>query len=245
MVQIIDGVLIAAKLETELKERTQRIIQSGVTPCLGIIVFDDDRSGQVYSRLKAEAAARLGIKIVRSNKDSVLDEWNRDDSIHGIMIQRPGYRGPEFEKYWQELVLKIAPKKDVDGLCPNSAFVPATVKAVELILKTVAAQGKTLIIGRGMIGQALGKKLGAKNISSHDENLTAEILKADVLICASGRAKSIKAVKPGAIVLDIGWPKGDVDLEAVKDSASAVTPVPGGVGPVTVVSLLDNLLQAV
>jgi methylenetetrahydrofolate dehydrogenase (NADP+)/methenyltetrahydrofolate cyclohydrolase len=245
MVQIVDGVKIAAKIEAELKERALRIIHSGVTPCLGIIVFDDDKAGQVYSRLKAEAAGRLGIKIVRSNKDSVLDQWNRDDSIHGIMIQRPGYRGPEFEKYWQELVVKIAPKKDVDGLRQDSVFVPATVRAVELILKTVAAQGNTLIIGRGMIGRALGKRLGAKNISSHDDNLTAEILKADILICASGRPRSIKSVKPGATVIDIGWPKGDVDLEAVKDSASAVTPVPGGVGPVTVVSLLDNLLQAV
>ncbi|PIP88158.1 hypothetical protein COW80_01755, partial [Candidatus Beckwithbacteria bacterium CG22_combo_CG10-13_8_21_14_all_01_47_9] len=88
----------------------------------------------VYSRLKSEAAARVGINIVKSNSDSVLDEWNRDKSIHGILIQRPGWRGEAFEKYWQELVGKIAPDKDVDGLRADSKFVPATVKAVEKIL---------------------------------------------------------------------------------------------------------------
>lgn len=236
---IIDGNKIAQDLEAKLKIKR-------VVPCLGIIVFDDDRAGQVYSRLKAEAAARVGIKIIRSRSDAVLDTWNRDENIHGIIIQRPGYRGKEFEHKWEQLVLKIAPEKDVDGLRPDSRFVPATVRAVErLIPPRSGKSGKILIVGKGMVGKALGKRLNAKNISSKDPDLLKLSLEADILISACGRRGLIKAVKPGATVIDCGWPKGDVDFSAVKDIAGAITPVPGGVGPVTVVCLLENLLQAV
>ena len=163
------------------------------------------------------------------------------------MIQRPGYRGQEFEKYWGQLVNKINPAKDVDGLRPDSKFIPATVRAVEKILTSVniPPRGGMLIVGRGMIGRALTKRLNAKNISSHDENLTKLCLAADILITASGRQGLIKTVKPGAVVIDLGWPKGDVDFEAVKNIAGTITPVPGGVGPVTVVCLLENLRHGV
>ena len=239
--KIIDGARIAQELEAKLKIKDP-------VPCLGIIVFDDDRAGQVYSRLKSKAAAREGIKIVKSNSDSILDEWNRDKSIHGILIQRPGYCGEEFEKYWQDLIGKIAPEKDVDGLRQDSKFTPATVKAVEKILckfKLDRAGKHIVVVGRGMVGKALAKKFNAKNISSHDENLIIACLEADILISACGRTGLIKAVKPGAIVIDCGWPKGDVDFAAVKNIAGAITPVPGGVGPVTVVCLLENLVEAV
>lgn len=243
MARIIDGTKLAQELEVKLKI-------TGIVPCLGIIVFDNDRAGQVYSRLKTEAAARVGIKVITSSDPAVLAVWNNDSSIHGILIQHPGYRGPEFEKYWQKLVNKINPAKDVDGLRAGSRFVPATVKAVELILEnTKLARGRAglsyIVVGRGMVGKALAKRLNAKNISSLDDNLITACLKADILISASGRQGLIKAVKPGAIVIDLGWPKGDVDFAAVKNIAGAITPVPGGVGPVTVVSLLENLLQAV
>lgn len=233
---IIDGNKIAQDLEAKLKIKR-------VVPCLGIIVFDDDRAGQVYSRLKAAAAARVGIKIIRSHSDAVLDTWNRDKNIHGIIIQRPGYRGKEFEKYWEQLVLKIAPEKDVDGLRPDSKFVPATVRAVERLIPL--RSGKILIVGQGMVGKALAKRLKAKNISSKDQDLLKLSLEADILISACGRQGIIKSVKPGATVIDCGWPKGDIDFESVKNTAGAITPVPGGVGPVTVVCLLENLLQAV
>ncbi len=245
MAQIFDGNKFAQELETKLKLEVETLVKSGTAPCLGIIAFDDDAAGQVYSRLKAEAAQRVGIKIVKSNSDSVLDNWNTDKTIHGIMIQHPGYRGSELEQYWEQLVLKIAPEKDVDGLRPDSKFVPATVKAIEKILTSVGAKGEILIVGRGMIGRALAKRLAAKNISSHDPDLDNLCLEADILISACGREKIIKTVKPGAVVIDAGWPKADVDLKIVEATAKMITPVPGGVGPVTVVSLLDNLLQAV
>lgn len=238
MAEIIDGVKIAREIEARLKIPTP-------APCLAVLVFKDDAAGQLYARLKAEAARRLGIKFIQSEDETIIGKWNQDDSIHGILIQRPAYRGEKFEAHWQELVNKIAPQKDVDGLRPDSPFVPATVRAVELILKSIAAAGKMLIIGRGIIGRALAKRLNAKSISSKDKNLEVESRKADILITACGRGNLIKIVKPGAVVIDVGWPKGDVDFDSVKAVVRAITPVPGGVGPVTVVCLLENLLLAV
>ena len=238
MFRIIDGTKLAQELEAQLKIK-------GVVPCLGIIVFKNDRAGLVYTRLKSEAAARVGIKVIISHTTGVLAIWNQDPKIHGIMIQRPGYRGEAFEQYWNQLVAKIAPHKDVDGLRPDSRFTPATVKAVQMILVQVKAKGETLVVGRGMIGRQLAQRLAARNISSQDKNLNRVTSQADILISASGRPGIIKAVKAGAVVIDVGWPKGDVDLAAVTNKAAWVTPVPGGVGPVTVVCLLANLLEAV
>ncbi|MBU2051694.1 bifunctional 5,10-methylenetetrahydrofolate dehydrogenase/5,10-methenyltetrahydrofolate cyclohydrolase [Patescibacteria group bacterium] len=240
MAKIFDGRKLAQKIEAGLKI-------PGITPCLAVVVFKDDPAGQLYARLKAEAAQRLGIKFIQSEDETIIGKWNRDDSIHGILIQRPAYRGEKFEAHWQELVNKIAPQKDVDGLKPDSAFTPATVKAVEIILAgiNIPPRGGILVIGRGMIGKALAKRLNAKSISSKDKNLEVESRKADILITACGRGNLIKTVKPGAIVIDVGWPKGDVDFDRVKPIAGVITPVPGGVGPVTVACLLENLIEAV
>ena len=236
---IIDGVKIAREIEARLKF-------PGTTPCLAVLVFKDDAAGQLYARLKAEAAQRLGIKFIQSKDETMIGKWNQDDSIHGILIQRPGYRGQEFEKYWDKLVLKIAPEKDVDGLRPDSKFIPATVKAVEKILATLPPRGgNVLVVGRGMIGKQLAARFQVSAISSKAKNLEEKCHQADILITACGRENLIKTVKPGAVVIDIGWPKGDVDFDSIKAVAGAITPVPGGVGPVTVVCLLENLLRAV
>jgi methylenetetrahydrofolate dehydrogenase (NADP+)/methenyltetrahydrofolate cyclohydrolase len=244
--KLINGREIARRREERLKRQVAGLIRQGILPQLGIIVLADDAAGQVYTRLKAAAAARLGIKVAVSNTAAVLDQWNQDKAIHGILIQRPGWRGEEFESYWNNLVAGIHPAKDVDGLRPDSKFTPATVRAVEIILKTVNARRQSfLIVGRGLVGRSVAKRLKAANISSRDPKLAAKVLRADVLITACGRPGLIQAVKPQAVVIDCGWPKGDVDLAAVKDTVGAITPVPGGVGPITVVCLLENLLEAV
>jgi len=126
--------------------------------------------------------------------------------------------------------------------------VPATVKAVEKILykfKLDRAGKHIVVVGRGMIGRQLAARFEVQELSSKDKNLQEKVKEADVLITACGRQGLIKAVKPGAIVIDLGWPKGDVDFAAVKNIAGWITPVPGGVGPVTVICLLENLVEAV
>jgi len=247
---IIDGVKLAAAKEADLRQKAPPGLK------LAILAFKADRAGQVYSRLKAEAGARAGIEVARFNFDwqeikqmkAKLKELNRDNSYAGIMIQRPGYRGKEFEKYWRQLVSEIAPEKDVDGLRDDSLFVPATVKAVELLLDKFVNDRQPnyiLVVGRGTIGRGLAKRLKVKNISSQDPDLVKLSLEADILISCSGKMGLIKVVKPGAVVIDVGWPKGDVDFSAVKKVAGAITPVPGGVGPITVICLLENLIEAV
>ncbi|MEK7513781.1 MAG: bifunctional 5,10-methylenetetrahydrofolate dehydrogenase/5,10-methenyltetrahydrofolate cyclohydrolase, partial [Patescibacteria group bacterium] len=216
---------------------------------LAILVFKDDQAGQVYSRLKQEAGKRLGIEVITSSDTGKLTEWNQDELIQGVMIQRPGYRGKEFEKQWAQLVETIVPSKDVDGLRENSPFIQATVRAVEVILKTVPFRNgteKIVVVGRGMVGRKLAVRLKGLELSSRDKDLKNKTREADILISCTGREKLITAemVKPGATVIDVGWPKGDVDFAVVKNVAGAITPVPGGVGPVTVVCLLENLANS-
>jgi methylenetetrahydrofolate dehydrogenase (NADP+)/methenyltetrahydrofolate cyclohydrolase len=238
---IVDGKKIAGQIAARLQP------QPGTT--LGILVFPDDRAGQTYSRIKQAAAEKLGIKVLISEDFQVLDNWAKDPAITGILIQYPGWRGENFYQQWQTLVAKIPAAKDVDGLREDSPFTPATVKAVERILQYMKLKhgrikNSYIIVGRGMVGKALAKKLTAENISSADPLLTQKILQADVVISACGKPKIIKSVKPGAIVIDCGWPAAEADFTAIKDVATALTPVPGGVGPITVACLLENLVQA-
>lgn len=257
MAEIIDGAKIAREIEAKL-------IIPAPAPCLAVIVFKDDRAGELYSRLKSEAAQRLGINFLklefnfeeRERLTQSLKRVSADLKIHGVMIQRPGFgwgqkhglKREEFETWWDQLVELIAPAKDVDGLRPDSRFVPATVKAVELILRRLQASGKTVVVGsKGLVGRKLAERLRATGVDIESDSLAGITREADVLISATGQPKLIKAdmVKPGAVVIDVGWPKGDADFDAVKEVAGAITPVPGGVGPVTVVCLLENLLLAV
>lgn len=237
---IFDGVKLAQKLEAKLKQQ----VKPGLK--LAILVFDDDRAGQVYSRLKQAAGKRLGIEVIKGSDPVLLAKWNQDASIQGIMIQRPGFKGKEKEKQWAQLVNTIGPGKDVDGLRQDSPFTQATVRAVETVLTSVhiPIRNGMLIIGRGMIGKALKRKFKAKNISSQDKNLARLCAEAEILISCSGRQGLIKTVKSGAVVIDVGWPKGDVDFDKVKDKAKLITPVPGGVGPLSVVCLFQNLVKA-
>lgn len=252
MAIIIDGKKLAAAKELELKRQVDKLKQKGVMPQLAVLVLANDRAGEAYAGLKEAAAARLGIKFKKIVSPQEFEDLNWDRAVHGIMIQRPGYKGEKFEKEWAQLVNTIVPSKDVDGLRDDSPFTQATVRAVENIplrngmtLRNGMKGKKVLIVGRGMVGRKLSQRLKAKNISSRDKNLTKEICRADILISCSGREGLIKTVKPGAVVIDVGWPKGDVDFQAVEKIAGAITPVPGGIGPITVVCLLENLIEAV
>ena len=245
---IIDG--------NKLAEEREKLLKPSQRLKLKILVMEDDEAGLVYSRLKKEAGERLGIEVETAHEDK-LEEWSADPTVKGIMIQRPGLswgrkRGmgeEKFEVWWQGLVNKIEKNKDVDGLRDDSPFIQATVKAVEEILKSITydiSQGKTVIVGKGMVGKKLKQRLGGENISSRDKDLGTVTQTADLLISCCGREKIIRAemIKTGVVVVDIGWPKGDVDLEAVRDKVRAITPVPGGVGPVSVICLLENLVKA-
>ena len=264
MARVFDGEALAKKKEGELKTKIERLKKQGKGAKLAVIVFSDDAAGKLYSALKQAASERVGIEFEEFNFSDIdlepviklIGRLNRDPKVTGIMIQRPGVswgksRGMDrvgFEAWWVQLVKTIVPGKDVDGLRQGSRFVPATVKAVEAILNSLPSRdGKVVVVGSlGLVGRALVKKLGATGVDIETKDLGAITLEADVLISAAGQPNliTVEMVKDGAVVIDVGWPKGDVDFEAVKRQAAVITPVPGGVGPGTVVGLLENLVEA-
>lgn len=273
MVKIIDGVKLAQAREVRLAELVK---QQEVKFKLVSLVMKDDEGGRLYSRLKKEAAERVGIKFKEQLFDAgkvdemvrLIKQLNQDKTVQGIMIQRPGViwsqqqgmKRSEFEAWWQRLVGVIGSGKDVDGLTADSKFTPAVVKAVQVIIEELKVKsGKTVVVGsQGMIGRELIKyfqrfpqkpdgsrgKWQVEGLDLETKNLAVKTKQADILILATGQAGLIKAemVKPGATVIDVGWPKGDVRFDEVKEKAGVITPVPGGVGPLTVVSLLENLV---
>ncbi len=195
-----------------------------------------------------------------------LEELNADRRVHGVLLQAPLPPGVD----QAELAARIAPAKDVDGASPTSAvrlfrgrpgFVPATAAAVMEILRRAGVPlsgARAVVLGRSMVvGRPAALLLLAADATvtvchSRTRDLEAVTRQADVLVVAVGRPRLVGAgfVKPGATVIDVGTTPtaggvaGDVDFDAVSPLAGAITPVPGGVGPVTTMSLLRQVLAA-
>ena len=200
---------------------------------------------------------------------AVIDRLNDDPTIHGILVQLPLPAGLSDAE--QEVLNRISPDKDVDGFHPvnvgrlstgQDALAPCTPAGCVRMLEyaDIPMDGKhAVIIGRSnIVGKPMAQLLLAKNATvtichSHTKNLTEITKQADILVAAIGKPKYVKAdmVKPGATVIDVGInriePKklvGDVDFEAVSEVAGAITPVPGGVGLLTVAMLMQNVVTA-
>lgn len=198
---------------------------------------------------------------------SLVASLNADPAVHGILVQLPLPDGIDEARVLQE----ILPSKDVDGLHPDNMgrlfkgesplFVPCTPLGVmELILSTgIDLTGKkAVVLGRSnLVGKPVAILLLEKHATvtwchTRTKNLPGETLQADVLISAAGKPGLIKGkmIKPGAIVIDVGTTRtekgitGDVDFESAKDVAGFITPVPGGVGPMTIAMLLKNVLSS-
>lgn len=206
--------------------------------------------------------------ISQEQVESVIKQLNEDINIDGIMVQLP------LPNHIQEskILELISPDKDVDGLTStnlgklfkndSSAIAPATAKGVIELLKEyrVQIEGKrAVVIGRGDIsGLPISAMLQNENATvtichSRTQNLKEICSKADILVSSIGRAEYINSeyVKEGSIVVDIGTNRnaqgklvGDIDFNSVKDIAEYITPVPGGIGPMTIVCLFDNLIEA-
>jgi len=261
---IFDGrefaVLEIKRLRDEVIKITNKL---GRRPTLATIYNPTDMASRVYTEIKAKKAEELGIEFLKFqvsnpndqiNLKNQIETLNNDSSIDGLMIQTP-LVDRETDRALCEL---IDPKKDADGLNPKSGVVPATVKAVLKILSTSPlapllslgegnkkGEVKIVVVGqRGLVGSEILKRInGSIGLSADglDVNLLRE---ADVIISATGREGLIKQemIKDGAICIDVGYPKGDFD-PSVSLRTGFFTPVPGGVGPVTVVCLFENLLE--
>ncbi|MBI5358023.1 bifunctional 5,10-methylenetetrahydrofolate dehydrogenase/5,10-methenyltetrahydrofolate cyclohydrolase [Candidatus Amesbacteria bacterium] len=217
---IFDGKAFAEEILNNLPRKKAK---------LAVFLDPNNTSGARYVKIKTEVAKRLGVEIV-------MNRIGGDED--GIMVQLPH---PDSQK----LISQIPPEKDVDGLREDSPYLPAVVRAskeVLLSLQEDLLQKRMVIVGSsGFVGKNL-MKLYPNAIGMDKEDFDPEKIKTfDIVISATGSPNLIKDIKKGAICIDLGFPKGDFD-PGCNRKASFFTPVPGGVGPVTVACLFENLL---
>ena len=284
--KLISGIEIARQIREELKGETGRLKEKcKVTPGLVTILVGENPASMSYVTGKQKAAREIGFYSVQENRPetitedellALIDRYNRDPKIHGILVQLP-LPGHINET---KVLYAIDPKKDVDGFHPvnvgkmvigEADFLPCTPAGIQQLLirsgvKIDGAEavivGRSNLVGKPIANILLQKQPGANATVTICHTGTKEIAfhtrRADILIVAAGRPKAITAdmVKEGAVVIDVGVNRigttaegkallcGDVDFETVREKASLITPVPGGVGPMTITMLMANTLKA-
>jgi methylenetetrahydrofolate dehydrogenase (NADP+)/methenyltetrahydrofolate cyclohydrolase len=287
--KLIKGAEVAAEIREELKKEVQDLQAShNLTPGLVTILVGENPASVSYVTAKQKTAHELGFYSVQDNQPAeiteaellkLIDKYNKDPKIHGILIQLPLPKQIDANK----VLYAIDPNKDVDAFHPvnvgriligNYAFLPCTPAGCqELIVrgygdpkgKEVVVVGRSNIVGKPMVAIMIQKRAGANatvtcvHTGTPKDNMIAHCKRADILIVAAGVPKYVQGdwVKPGACVIDVGVNRigisektgkailaGDVDFDAVKEVASAITPVPGGVGPMTITMLMKNTVMA-
>ena len=272
---LIDGRMVAKKWKDYAAQRTQRLIEKGVTPHLAVILVGENAASQVYVRNKENACIHAGIRstIIRLPEVCTQEELenavlslNEDESVHGILVQLPLPKGLDEAR----VLALIDPDKDVDGFhAMNSgrlmngqpSFVPCTPLGVMKLLEAyqIPTRGKhAVIIGRSnIVGNPMAMLLLAADATvtichSKTANLAEITRQADILVAAVGKPNFVTGdmIKQGAAVIDVGINRvddglvGDVHAEQAEKVASYLTPVPGGVGQMTIAMLLSNTLDA-
>ncbi|MFQ6113266.1 MAG: bifunctional 5,10-methylenetetrahydrofolate dehydrogenase/5,10-methenyltetrahydrofolate cyclohydrolase, partial [bacterium] len=273
--KIIDGKKTAEEIKNSLRVRIRQLQDAGTVPGLSVILVGENPASQIYVRMKRKACDELGIHsptlnlpadVSQTQLLNIIDELNKDQSVHGILVQLP------LPKHIDERVVlhAISPSKDVDGFHPvnrgklllgEDTFVPCTPFGIQELLlrsgydpggKHVVIVGRSKIVGLPLATLLLQKKQGANATvtvcHTGTENIGQITRQADILIAAMGRPEVIKGemVKPGAVVIDVGVNRvedpasekgyrlvGDVEFETASRHAKAISPVPGGVGPMT------------
>jgi methylenetetrahydrofolate dehydrogenase (NADP+)/methenyltetrahydrofolate cyclohydrolase len=272
--KILDGKKLAEQLNSKLKNKIKNIVdKTGIKPRLATILVGKDPASKVYVNIKHRTCQSIGINsfiieldenISREELLAEIDKINRNNSIHGILLQLPL---PEhLRDDTPEFLEKISPLKDVDGLNPitrgklfdyNEDHGPCTPKGIISLLENnnIVLKGKhAVIINRSnLVGKPLLFMLLKRNATvtichTSTKDIDSHIQKADIVIVAVRKPKFItkEKIKEGAILIDVGTNKvegqlyGDIDFEGVFDKCGKITPVPGGVGPMTVAMLCEN-----
>ncbi|PAD15035.1 bifunctional protein FolD [Niallia circulans] len=269
---ILDGNEVSKRIKDKLALQVAALEQKGVRPCLATILVGDDPASATYVRMKGNACKRLGIesKKIELPKETttkellaVIRELNNDSSVHGILLQHPVPSQIDERAAFDE----IAIEKDVDGVTTlgfaQNAFgfahypscTPAAILAI-LDHYQLPIEGKhAVVVGRSpILGKPVSQMLLNRNATvtichSRTENVSDFVKKADIVVAAVGKPEFIQGewIKSGAVVLDAGYNKGnigDCDYDGCAQRASAITPVPGGVGPVTISMLLKHTVEA-
>ena len=271
--QLLNGKQLAADIRSRLKEK---IAGFAAAPGLAVILVGNDPASEIYIRAKQKACAEIGIRAEafhlpentsQAELTDLINRLNNNPEINGILVQLPLPRHLN-EK---EILLAVAPEKDVDGFHPYNAgsiiqkragaFAPCTPKGILRLLDTTGQDlnglnavvvGRSQIVGMPAAHLLLNRNCTVTITHSHTQNLQKICQTADILIAALGKPEFITGeyIKPGAIVIDVGINrtenglKGDVNFAEAAEIASYITPVPGGVGPMTIAMLLENTCEA-
>lgn len=269
---ILDGNIVSNAIKEKLQQRVAILAEKGTIPCLATILVGDDPASETYVRMKGNACKRLGIESRRIRLDSnistqdliaVIEQLNADPEVHGILLQHPVPEGIDERAAFEAISID----KDVDGVTAlgfaqnafGFAFFPScTPAAIMEILDyyKIPIEGKhAVIVGRSpILGKPASLMLLNRNATvtichSKTKNLPEMLQTGDIIVAAVGKPKFIKGdwIRDGAVVMDAGYNAGnvgDVDYEACLSKASAITPVPAGVGPVTIAMLLKHTVDA-
>ncbi|WYD81464.1 MAG: bifunctional methylenetetrahydrofolate dehydrogenase/methenyltetrahydrofolate cyclohydrolase FolD [Candidatus Electrothrix gigas] len=282
--KIISGTETAKAIKEELKKEVADLADK-VVPGLVTILVGEDPASQSYVAAKNKTAHALGIHSEQVTLDAetseedllaLVEKYNNDDKIHGILVQLPLPKHIDEAK----ILNAINPDKDVDGFHPvnvgrmvlgEQCFLPCTPHGVlELLQRSgvetsgaeVVVVGRSNIVGKPVANLMLQKReAGNATVTlchTRTKDMDFHTKRADILIVAAGVANMIKAdqVKEGVVVIDVGVNRigvtesgkaklaGDVEFESVKEKAAAITPVPGGVGPMTITMLMKNTVQS-
>lgn len=270
---ILNGTKLAKEIEAGLSERVAKIKEkTGITPVLATILVGDNPASVTYVRMKGNACKRVGLESLKVEMPAAttteelvakIEELNRDDRVHGILLQHPVPEHIDEQKCFNT----ISVKKDVDGVNTDSfgrmtmkldAYKSATPLSILTILKAynIEIAGKeAVVVGRSpILGKPVAMLLLNENATvtichSKTKNLPEIVKRADIVVGAVGKPRFIKAewIKDGAVLVDAGYNPGnigDIDLENAAAKSSAYTPVPGGVGPMTITSLMRQTVEA-
>lgn len=273
MAKLIDGKMISAQVKDECKERvakegldvTLAVIQVGNDPASTVYVGNKKKACE-YIGIHS-LSYELPEETTEEELLALVEKLNQDSNVHGILVQLPLPSHIDEDK----VIQKISPKKDVDGFHPQSVgalsigepgFVSCTPAGVIQLLKRSGVKidgsecvivGRSNIVGKPMAMLMLRENATVTVCHSHTKDLKEVTRRADILIVAVGRPRFItkEYVKEGAVVIDVGIHRnednklcGDVDFVDVEPVASAITPVPGGVGPMTIAMLMNNCVEA-
>lgn len=271
--KILDGKSLSRDLEVALKTRVDSIIaHCGKTPILATILVGDDPASATYVKMKGNACTRVGmesLKVVMSEHTTTeqllakIHELNANPDVHGILLQHPVPRQIDERACFEA----IETSKDVDGVTCRGyglmamgehAYGSATPAGimhllrhndVELAGKHAVVVGRSAILGKPVAAMLLNANCTVTICHSRTPDLASFVKQADILVGAVGKPELIKTawIKPGAVVVDAGYHPGgigDVEKAGIEAVASAYTPVPGGVGPMTIATLMRQTVES-
>ena len=271
--KILDGKTLAKLAEEDIQTNVSRLKEKGIIPTLATILVGLDPASATYVKMKQNACARLGMDSIAvelsmdTTTDELLDSINKlnnDVNVHGILLQHPVPSQIDERKCFDAINVH----KDVDGVTclgfgqmtmGEKAFGSCTPAGIMRILKhyqveisgkTAVVVGRSPILGKPMAMMLLNENATVTICHSRTKNLEEQIKNADIVVGAVGVPRLIQKdwIKEGAVVIDAGYHPaekcGDIDLEGIDEIASAHTPVPGGVGPMTINTLILNTLLA-